>query len=687
MADGNTDFPVTPTTPSQAPLGYVTPAGSATPESPKSAADISSYRGQFWELALGKVVEAVQGFFAFGGTAFAQLQSWANTLWNAAMTAFNQIGQLITNVGGTVIGDVSAVINNVYNGLATLTSNLLNDAGAVIGAIPQTLVTGLTGAIGAINSAIGAATAFIHQVIDTIVSALRGIPIIGALIPDLSGAVKTQSANQQNMTISAVVSDNRNPSYVCRYPISDVTYPEFINNQISVFGTTDNASTGTAHTHTLNLTNTVYGEPAGWSVNQNESRGTYLTIAHATVHDTMGVIVWKDSGTLNNVYLEVFLENSDLSLTQVYSQEFSGSITTSTAFLEFTLPTRMIVVPGERYLMRVRNASSVATTVWLVGFTTITSSPTNVTWKTTTSTDSNRTSYTAAQAATAQTTGTTFNWFMLAAKSLPTVARSYSDDANRLSIGGMWVGTSSTASLLDIYEEAFGYTGTADGDQTAIYIQSLTQDVDRVEANLYINTASTARCGVMLHCARDFSQIVYLGVNGTSAKIYSGSATSLTERASLSSGGTGKWALYYDSSIDSYVALLNGASTGLQWTSAGSAVTHDSSHRFGGIRISSAGGTPAGTVDDWLLRDWYVAVPATVQATVMTATASMPDASWGGAVSVAAAPMTATISGVAPSVMAGAVVSAPVMTASIPAMHSDVSNNTSFPYVLPFPLA
>lgn len=643
--------------------------------------------GQLIEQFLRRVVEAVVGFFVPGaGPAFDQLFDWAHDLGSAAWGAFNQVGQLISDIGGHVISDVSAAINGAVSGLSSLVNNLLHNAGAVIGAIPQTLVTGLNGALSALTSGIAAATQFVQQVIDAILGALRGIPIVGGLIPDLNKAVKANKVDQQNFTISAIVSDVRTPSWAGRYPVSDVTYPEVFNNKLAVFGTTDGASTGTAHTHTIGSTNSAEAEAAGWLVNQNESRGSYLPVTNTTVFDTFGLVAWKVSGTLNNVYAEIFKVNNDGSLLRLFSQEFSSSITTTTGYFEFTLPSRLIVQSGEQYLCRLRNSSSVATGVWLVGMELVTSAAPNG-FKTVGATDTNKTSYTASEAATAQAAGNTLNWFILAAKDMPTVDKSYSDDANRLNIGGLWVRASSTASLPDIYDEAFGYTGTSDGDQEALYIHPCSRDVNRVGANLHINANSTARCGVLLHCSRDFGQVVYLGVNSTSAKIYSGPVGSLTERASLSSGGTARWDLYYDDAADKYVALKDGANTGLQWTSVGSAVSHGSDYRYGGFRISLASGETAGTVDDWVLRDWYIAVPATVQATAAVATiaAGSPTVTAGAAVTATAA--TATASGASPTVTAGAVVGTSPAVATATAGVAEVSNNTGFPYTFPFNLS
>ena len=643
--------------------------------------------GQLIEQFLRRVVEAVVGFFVPGaGPAFDQLFDWAHDLGTAAWGAFNQVGQLISDIGGAVIGDVSSAINGAVNGLAHLVDKLLHDAGAVIGSIPSALVSGLNGALSALTSGVAAATQFVQQVIDAIMSALRGIPIVGGLIPDLNKAVKSNRVDQQNFTISAIVSSNRNPDWVCRYPISDVTYPEFMNNKLSVFGQTDGASTGTAHTHTMGVTNSAEAEAPGWSIDQDESRGSYLTIANTTVHDTVGVVVWKASGTLNNVYLEIFKEAADGSLARMFSQEFSSSITTTTTYFEFTLPSRLIVQSGERFMLRIRNSSTVATIVRLSGLQQVTSSP-DTGFKTVGSSDTNKTTYSTSEAATARGNGTVLTWFMLAAKSMPAVDRSFSDDYNRLSIGGEYFRKSSTASDIDIYEEALGYTGVADGDQAALYIRACSRDVNRVEANLHINAASTARCGVLLHCSRDLSQMVYLGVNGTSAKIYSGAFGSLTERASLSSGGTAKWAAYYDEASDKYVALRDGVDVGLQWTSVGSTVKHGADYRFGGDMISCASGEPAGTIDDWVLRDWYIAVPGVMYASPMTATASMPDAVFTAGGSMVATPMTATASMPNAAFTAGAVMDASPMTATADMPNATVVATGVLPLTLPFTIS
>ncbi|MCV7255352.1 hypothetical protein H7J86_24620 [Mycobacterium hackensackense] len=644
-----------------------------------------SFGAELIEQFLRRVVQAVRGVFVNGVAAFDQLFDWAQELAGAAFDAFNKIGRLISRVGGEVIEDVGDAIKGTAITLSKLSSDLLHNTAAVIGSIPQALVSGLNGALNVLDLGIKAAKSFVQQVIDAILSGLKGIPIIGGFIADMQKAVKQQKADQQAFTISAIVSDYRNPKSRCRYPIADVTYDEVLNNHMYVFGTTDDASAGTAHTHTVGSSNSAVAAPAGWSVNQHESRGSYLTITNTTVHDTFGAVVWKDAGTLNNVYLELLRINSDGSLVRIAAQEFSSSITTATRFFEFTLPSRLIVQAGETFVLRIRNSSTVATTVRVLGMERIDSAPDDG-FKTVGSTLTSQTSYTAAQATTARANGNTLCWFMLAAKFMPDVDKLFSDSFKYIAISGQWVRQSSTAALIDVYEEALGYTGTLDGDQSALYIRRCTRDVNKVEANLYVNPNSTVRVGLLLHCARDFSQVVYLGVNGTSAKIYSGPIDLLTERASLATGGTGKWSLYYDAAADKYVALLNGATVGLQWTSVGSAVAHGEDYRFGGARIECAAGEPAGTVDDWELRDWYVAVPAMVFLPRMEATAAMRDLALSAAATVSLPRMEATAGMADLAISAGAVIDLPRMEAAASMAAINVSDNTEFPYAFGFEL-
>lgn len=632
-------------------------------------------------------------------------QSTANTAQTNATSALSQIGNLIFGLLndpmdfiGTLAqsaidgleGALSFLTSNLANAaasLASLINSLLSNAATVIGSIPQSLVSGLSGILSTLSSGVSGAISFVQGIIDAIVSALRGIPIIGAFIPDVQQALTDDKVQQQNFTISAIVSDYRNPSWVCRYPVADVSFPEFMINRTDVFGVTDTASTGTAHTHTGSLTNSMYAVVAGRGIAAGDSRGVYITVSNTTVFDTIMLFVWRAAGTFTGtVTSDVFRERDDGSLYRIFSQDITSQITTTSTFIEYTLPDLIVAQAGEKYLIRIYNNSSLglfaAAMIETSGaqqqgfYYGLADAPLN-----------SATTFTAAQAVTAQANTSTIHWAALAQATMTPTDRSFSDDANRGAIGGLWFRKSSSASLMDVYEEQFGYTSSTDGSQSSIYIHPTNRDVARVEANLYFNTSSTARQGVLLSCNRDLSQVVYLGVNGTSAKIYSGSHTSLTERASLTiANDDSLWTMYYDSGNDKYVALKDGAVIGLQWTGVSTAVLHGSDYRYGGIRIETAAAQPAGTVDNWTLRDWLIAVPATVNAAVMAASAALVAPAVGAGGTVTAVAMTATAAGVAPVVSAEANIAVPAMAATAAMAAPSTSDNSKFPYQFPYNL-
>jgi hypothetical protein len=243
-------------------------------------------------------------------------------------------------------------------------------------------------------------------------------------------------------------------------------------------------------------------------------------------------------------------------------------------------------------------------------------------------------------------------WFMLAAKNLAVADVSYSDDFNRANLGPWWY-TSGTGDIVIGGSEA-NYGGFSAGDQHALYIRRTTGAASRVDGNLYVNSAATTqRLGLILHGNRDLSEFVYLSATGTDAKIYSYAGGVLTQRATVASGGTNIYTLYYDVAADKYVALKGGNTFNLEWLSVGGAVTHDSDHRFGGMRISCASSTPAGTIDNWTLRDWAPPPTLTVSPSggTLTITGSAPVARVGTGVFPGGASLTLT--GAAPTVRVG----------------------------------
>ncbi|QFG10402.1 minor tail protein [Mycobacterium phage Anthony] len=417
---------------------------------------------------------------------------------------------------------------------------------------------------------------------------------------DFRDTTATNQVNQQNFQISTIISSAyRNPRWVCRYPLADVTYPEFINGYLSIFGDTGPQTAGTAHTHDMG---DGLASSALYTVSAGANWGGMLHTTNTTIIDSVAFSGNKDA-TVTSVQLCVLREDEDTgTFTEISRTDVTSMLTTTYKYIEVSLADRLIVNAGERYLVIVRNLSSTGL-LRMIGI-----EESNEMVEAGFVQDGalvNKTSYTAAEVAAGLGNTTVLPWLMMASKNMTSTPRSFSDDANRKEVGGLWFPKSSNSGQIVISGNRFSYGGLTDGNQNQIYLERTAGDDSQVDGTIYGTTLAVTgpRCGLLMHCNRDLSQVVYLGVNNNTAKIYSGPWNSLTERASVASGfNDTQWTLFYDSAIDQYVALKDGQDIGLRWT-AGTAVKHGKLYRYGGIRISRETLFNAGQVDNWTLRD------------------------------------------------------------------------------------
>lgn len=119
-------YPSHPTMPSQMPAGFLTPQtpSSGPGEPPLNEQEAEARRGQFYELLLRQVVEAIVGVFTGGSDAFSQLAQWAIGL--AA-----DIGGLIDSIvaglsNWFLVGDILEVISGKEDGDTTDLGTVVN---------------------------------------------------------------------------------------------------------------------------------------------------------------------------------------------------------------------------------------------------------------------------------------------------------------------------------------------------------------------------------------------------------------------------------------------------------------------------------------------------------------------------------------------------------------------------------
>ncbi len=181
-------------------------------------------REQLLESILSSVVQAMRGLFVPGpfGAAFDQLSEWATDVWDRLQMAFDDLGKLlsdlwnnpwevISNLIASMIpgldaskiltgqfaqemvtglvsalselgGDISKLLSDLWNNPWEVISNLIAsmipglDASKILsGQFAQDMVTGLVANLNNLAN-------WIQDVIDMVIRALTGIPIIGGAI-------------------------------------------------------------------------------------------------------------------------------------------------------------------------------------------------------------------------------------------------------------------------------------------------------------------------------------------------------------------------------------------------------------------------------------------------------------------------------------------------------------------------
>jgi hypothetical protein len=409
------------------------------------------------------------------------------------------------------------------------------------------------------------------------------------------------ASNAQAITYSTSVERNRKG--ICRYPIGFVSYAEELNLQFELWGSTGAATAGTAHTHSLATGADARAAASGFSINQNQSRGAYLYCSYPTPLRRIGFTAWVNSGTASNVFLEVLRVNEDDTHVRIFSQNVASMIDTSSVLREVDLTDPILVQADEQYVVRLRNTG--ATQIFHQCITRTPVMEDTGFW-TDGSTLTNQTTYTSAQAATARDGTDRTPFFFMADPTATIQEMTFTDNFNRKSLGSTYEKKSSTGSL-GIFAGQVNYGGTTDGNQNAVVGTPTNSDRMLVSGGVYgveLSAAvANARAGFLICCARDWSQVVFLEVAQGTSRIFSGSWNSLTQRASVNSGGSGEYSIEYDPDTKVYLARRKGATFGLSWTDSGNLTKHGRDYRYGGVRISRSTFINGGVIDDLTVRD------------------------------------------------------------------------------------
>ena len=537
--------------------------------------------------------------------ALAEFQAFLATLLANPGEVIGEIGQNMVEGLEAAMAQLTALGSN----FSALLNDLLTNPGAVLGDLTQDMVNGLTGAINGLNT-------FIQDVVDGIITAIRGIPFVGGGIADLLSnltgyreGVEVAQVVQQNFTRSSTSSIVRQPGWASLNPISAVSYPAILNSEWYVFAdSVGPATAGTAHSHQIRgSTDDARAIGPWWSIPQNGSMGAFVTPTEDMVFSKFGFLAYSETAPpAGSLTFEILRRQPNGNIDRLGHSDVSSYIDTVEddvvlAWTDF----RVVARRGEQYLMRIKNTSSPDCVPRLKGLRWDTGVP-PIQWETDNATDTNKTSYTNAEAEAIIASSFVTPWFMLAAEEsdIPEV-RTWVDDFNRDELGYFWnQSLTDTGGNLVINNGRLSYGGTTNGFEQALYIRQLATDGFKLEANVVgVNNAAA----ITFICAggRTSQYSVNLSINGTQAQISTLIGGVLTVRDTVSrTGNDGKWSMTYDEATKVYTALFNDQDVGLSWTDSGNFMPKGVQYRYFEIQIQRTSGANAGEVEEWLIQDW-----------------------------------------------------------------------------------
>lgn len=180
-----------------------TPAGADLATLTLSVEDVVTAGSIWWDdAALRKPATSIPQQWVTGLLdALGNLGDWIEHLIDQALTALGipTVGEIGDRIGdfADAIGDLLGLGEDNAAGLDTLIDKLLHDPAAVLGSIPQTLVSGLSSALSSVEG-------YVQDLVNAILRAIRGIPVVGGsladIITEIGGLKSTADTAQSTAT-------------------------------------------------------------------------------------------------------------------------------------------------------------------------------------------------------------------------------------------------------------------------------------------------------------------------------------------------------------------------------------------------------------------------------------------------------------------------------------------------------
>ncbi len=506
--------------------------------------------------------------------------------------------------------DMQASLEEVRERLLNdLLGGFLNVPEAVMDAI-RTLIETITGVIdggfpdlddwvNGLTENFSELEAFVQQLVDAILTALRGVPIVGGALADiisdiggLKGDVDGASAKADTAKTVAIyttfnVASNK-PLWSCMDPTAEVSFP---------------------------WSDLAYS--TGGSISTNNISASVARLAKLRVgsDQTMNTISFlaRSSGTVSGFYLDLYaFQPDDSSWSLVYSSpDMQPSLTTTLAKMQVVFSDDgFVVTAGEMYAVQFRMSGAGAVALatktfpdlFIPGFEPevigASRNPTSV----------------PAPATISNATMDGLNdgncVYVEIGSNVGQVGlpRSWFDDFNSGSWNS-WLRSRNAAGGVDlaIVGGQVEYGGTSDGTQFGMFVNQTASDY--LEAQVDVSDNASIGCGVGICNSNTGYGGAYLRIRGSNIDIIRlNSATSATQYATVGLGtGDGTFKIRYDPDTNTFTGYQLNAGNWvalLSYVDSGNVFSHGAGNRFGGIWIARSFFTNGGIFDNFYLRDW-----------------------------------------------------------------------------------
>lgn len=460
---------------------------------------------------------------------------------------------------------------------------------------------------------------FFRSMVMQVIDILRGItivPITNAIqevkdwFEGLTGwrlARESDIATLSSFTTTEAARTTRNPKWICDWPIGDVTYPQIFLMSQDVYTEQNIGVAGGGSYIPMGSLMGITGA-GGYSLPSGYARGGSIPISQTAILDTLVASVFYTGGTnIGAIYLDLWKIDPNGSASRVYtSGDVSGQLTSrpqdQSVLLKAPIPGGIITVEGEEYgaVIRREGGNPDHAVFGMYWDTDGRVSAPKMAFELT----SNRqaSSLTASQVQTARNSSHYVYWLALVRDQDIPQSLFHADDFNRSQIGDQWLLRSNAGNnQLRIFNNRVTFNGTTDGQQNGLYIKPVNTDTMRVSASVY--DVTTTRCGLLLCSDASMSNMVYIGINLNTARLFTGSYGDMTERATANEGGDGLWSAIYNQTSNTY-NVYRGTNHVLSWTDSNNVIRHGSGQRFGGIRVARSFFINSGRLDNFTLSDW-----------------------------------------------------------------------------------